>query len=672
MNSPKHTNNLIHASSPYLLQHAHNPVHWYEWGEAAFTKARNEDKLVLISIGYSACHWCHVMERECFEQEDTASIMNEHFVCIKVDREERPDIDQIYMDAVQLLTGRGGWPLNCFTLPDGKPIHGGTYFPKKEWERVLQSLAQFYATQKVEAIDHAVKLTAGIQKLEIAVSNQSNTLLSKEAIDEVFAKWEQQLDLHLGGYNWAPKFPMPNNWECFLQYGVLTENPVWVNATHITLQRMGEGGIYDQLGGGFARYSTDSFWKVPHFEKMLYDNAQLMGLYAQAYRHTPLPLYKQVVAQTHQFIQQELTNAEGLFYSALDADSEGIEGKYYVWTQAELREVLGDDEPIFSLYYTVDRYGNWEHGVNILYRTRTDAELEQLTGKTIASIEQIIADCTQKLLAIRDQRIAPGLDDKCIVSWNALMIKGYAEAYQVFGDEAYLNAAIRAATKINQTLWDGKQLFRIYKNGKVSVMAFAEDYATLAEAYITLFEASGNPDYVYEADKLLQVVNAQYADEQQQLFYFTSSIGETLITRKLDTRDDVIPSANSILAKVLLRLGFYLEKPAYIERVDTMLQRVQSQFGKHTSSYTNWLQVLLMRVYGLKQVVVVGAAAPEAKFQLVQSYFPNTLVLALTQQNNLPLLASKQLTPHVQYHICTDFTCQLPVGTLAEAKRLLF
>lgn len=670
--SHTHTNKLIQASSPYLLQHAHNPVDWYEWGDEAFAKAKREDKLVLVSIGYSACHWCHVMEHECFEKEDTAAIMNEHFVCIKVDREERPDVDQIYMDAVQLLTGRGGWPLNCFTLPDGRPLHGGTYFPKQEWEQVLKSLSSFYKNKKQEALEFATDLTNGIKKSEALVPSGDSELVSKEFINGAITKWKDNFDSVFGGYSWAPKFPMPNNWEYYLQLGSLTTNPELASATHLTLQRMAEGGIYDQLGGGFARYSTDSFWKVPHFEKMLYDNGQLMGLYAKAYQHQPNPLYKHVVNHTHQFIQQELTSAEGLFYSALDADSEGVEGKFYVWGKQELVTLLGDDEPLFSLYYSIDLYGNWEHGINILYKTRTDDELEKLTGKSIADILTVIEKCNTLLLQERDKRIAPGLDDKCITSWNALMIKGYAEAYETFGNIGYQNAAKLAADTLLDKMWDGQKLFRIYKNGKVSIHGFAEDYALLAEALIALYESGANENYLHQAHHILQSAITQFYSEEHNLFYFKSSDDEQLITRKIDTRDDVIPSANSVFAKVLIKLGYYFDNPEFHQMANRMIVIVQSNIGKQLSSYTNWMQAINWLQYGFKQIIVCGEDALAFKLQLHQLYIPNSIVLAVTKPAPMvPLLFDKDIDAKTTIYICTDKTCSLPLYSIEEVKAAL-
>ncbi len=670
MTDHKHTNNLIHASSPYLLQHAHNPVNWMEWGDEALNKAKQEDKLLLVSIGYSSCHWCHVMEHECFEQEDTAAIMNEHFVCVKIDREERPDIDQIYMDAIQLLTGRGGWPLNVFTLPDGKPLHGGTYFPKPEWERVLQSLAGFYRDKKAEAIEFANDLANGIKKLDTFehVNEGENAL---EILKQAVNNWQQNFDLSLGGYNWAPKFPMPNNWEFFLQYHYFFKEPVYKEAVLQTLIKMAEGGINDALAGGFARYSTDSYWKVPHFEKMLYDNAQLMGLYAHAFAFSKNELFHKTVEQIHHFIQTEMTAASGAFYSALDADSEGVEGKFYVWKHSELVDLLMEDEPLFSLYYSVDVYGNWEHGNNILYKTRSDAALEKLTGQTISEIEQRIEKCKWILLAERNKRVHPGLDDKIIVSWNALMIKGYAQAYKIFANPEFLDAAERSADFILKEMWDQKKLLRIHKNGKSTISAFAEDYACLCEALLLLYEASGEEKYLLHSHVLLQRSIELFYNKDKKLFYFTAQDEPEFITRKTDVNDDVIPSANSIFGKCLLLLSYYFDQPEYVNILDGMIEKIQGKIQKFPSGFSNWMQLILQRDMGFYQIIISGPEAKTWVQKLHAMYIPNAIIIRVHESSQIPLLADKKTGAKTMVYICKDKVCQLPVESIDDALRLI-
>jgi uncharacterized protein YyaL (SSP411 family) len=661
----KQSNRLINASSPYLLQHAHNPVDWYEWCTEAFDKARREDKLILVSIGYSACHWCHVMEKECFEKEDTAALMNEHFVCIKVDREERPDIDQTYMDAVQLLTGRGGWPLNCLTLPDGRPLHGGTYFPKAEWERVLKSLADFYKNKKEEALQYATDLTNGIKKLDILPASQ-NDFMATDKLAEIILKWSENLDREFGGFNWAPKFPMPTAHALFMQFAHLTKNQQLLGAVYTTLDKMAEGGIFDQIGGGFARYATDHFWKVPHFEKMLYDNAQLMSLYSDAYKCSGKEMYRKVVYKIHAFIDAELSAPNGLFYSALDADSEGEEGKYYVWKQKELKDLLAEDEPVFSLCYSVDAYGNWEHGNNILYKTRSLEEICALTGKNEKEIEKIISKCESLLLKARNERVKPGLDDKIITSWNAMMIKGYADAYMAFGDELFLRKAVKATDLLWQKMFDGEKLYRISKLDKVTIPAFAEDYALFTEAMLYVYFISGNEQYALQAMQLAALADSLFYDHKQGLYRFVSSKEEQLITNKLDLNDDVIPAANSVFAKNNLRLGYIFSDVNLHERAGKMIGIVQQKMEKYPNGYSNWMQCLLWMQHGFYQVVCTGKDASINAAALQSKYAPCSMVLKKNADSTLPLLHQKEYTQSLIY-VCRNFTCGLPVTELSKA-----
>ncbi|MEI6021531.1 MAG: thioredoxin domain-containing protein [Bacteroidota bacterium] len=652
--SPKHTNRLINASSPYLLQHAHNPVDWWEWCDEAFEKARREDKLVLVSIGYSACHWCHVMERECFEKEDTAAIMNEHFVCIKIDREERPDIDQIYMDAVQLLTGSGGWPLNCFVLPDGRPIHGGTYFPKHQWEQTLVGLSSFYLQKKEEALTYATNLTGGIRKLNLIEKPLTENEISFQQVTSIVNHWSESFDREWGGFNWAPKFPMPANLQFFLHYGMYQNESQLLEHVNTTLTRMANGGLFDQLQGGFARYSTDVFWKAPHFEKMLYDNGQLLSLYANAYLQFKNPLYKRVMEKTHQFIIQELTSKEGLFYSALDADSEGVEGKYYVWEYDEVQQLLGDDAALFCLYYSITENANWEEG-NILYKSLDDEELIRLTGKTIEQIQLIIQSCESKLLTERSKRIKPGLDDKIITSWNALLIKGYADAYLATGNNDYLKMATTAADALWELQFNASTLNRIYKNGKSSITGFSEDYAALCEALLSVYEASGEEKYAHQANQLMQVAIEKFYGEEKKLFYFTDKNSERLIAEKYDVSDDVIPSSNSLFAKVLIKLGYLFDNSTYHQMVDDMLNVVSPKIEKYPTMYGNWLQVVLWKQKGFYQLVY----SKKLNEDLQAVYYPNLMRCNMTAETTLPLLKEKAMNGNV-FYLCKDKVCNLP------------
>jgi uncharacterized protein YyaL (SSP411 family) len=670
MTTPKYTNALSKSSSPYLLQHQHNPVNWVEWSDEVPLQAQKEDKLMIISIGYSSCHWCHVMEHESFENEETAAIMNQHFICVKIDREERPDIDQVYMDAIQLLTGRGGWPLNVITLPDGKPLHGGTYFPKKEWDKVLLALVNFYSSKKEEAIAFSNDLTAGIKRQDKFIFT-AKTNDWKDKIEHILEKWSESFDMDYGGYRWAPKFPLPNQWEMFLQYFHLQKNPVFEQAVEKTLTEMAIGGIFDQLGGGFCRYSTDSYWKVPHFEKMLYDNGQLMALYAKAYAHFKHPLFKEVVYKIHRFVQQEMSDAEGRFYSALDADSEGIEGKYYVWSKQEIDHLLGPHAPVFNAYFSITEQGNWEPNINILHQTASSESIAQFFGLTQTELKELIDEGIEVLLEARDERIAPGLDDKVICSWNALMIKGYIAAYKHLQDEVFLHQAKESIDALLSWSVQPEGLKRIYKNGKVSIDAFAEDYAILIETLMDYFEVSGEEQYLIEARRLMEQVIEHFSDLDTGLFYFTSYQSKQYVVRKIDVNDDVIPSSNSILAKCLHKLSFYFDELDYQERAEQMLASVFAKIEKFPNAYSNWIQLFLSIEHGWQQILITGEDAKLWQQQLWQQFLPNTIVHQIPQDGQVPLFKDKQQEKGNKAFVCTNRSCGLPIEDFNILKEML-
>ena len=493
MNSTEHkfTNHLIHESSPYLLQHAHNPVTWYPWGKEALDKAQNENKLIIVSIGYAACHWCHVMEHESFENEEVAEFMNDNFVAIKVDREERPDIDQVYMNAVQLITGSGGWPLNCIALPDGRPIHGGTYFPKEQWLEMLSLVLDFVKENPDKVEQHAEALTQGVQSADMISVNTGVAEFVLTDLSAVFTLWKNDIDYINGGHKRAPKFPLPVGYQFLLHYNYIDPNADALQAVTTTLNRIADGGIYDQIGGGFARYSIDTYWKVPHFEKMLYDNAQLVSLYSTAYQQSKNPKYKIIVTETLDFIQREMTSKEDGFYSSLDADSDGEEGKFYVWTKNELENVLGDKADLIIDYYNVTETVNWEDGKNILFLSASEKEIADRNKITESQLTKRVLEAKQILLEERNRRIRPGLDDKILTSWNALMLKAYVDAYRVFDNKEYLETALKNAefllTKIKSA---DNRLNRNYKNGKATINAFLDDYAFTIDAFIALYQAT--------------------------------------------------------------------------------------------------------------------------------------------------------------------------------------
>ncbi|SMO49775.1 thioredoxin domain-containing protein [Solitalea koreensis] len=661
----KHINALANESSPYLLQHAHNPVNWYPWGEEALTKAKAENKLILVSIGYSACHWCHVMERESFESEEVAKLMNELFVCIKVDREERPDIDQIYMNAVQLMTGSGGWPLNCFALPDQRPIYGGTYFRKSDWMNLLVNLADYYKNKPDEAEEYAKRLHEGIRQSDLTVLNTQPASYTKEDLKAIVAPWQRLWDFNEGGHNRAPKFPLPNNFLFLMRYAHHMKDDAAMVITRLTLDKMAFGGIYDQLGGGFARYSVDANWLVPHFEKMLYDNSQLVSLYAEAFQWCHSPLYKKIVEETLEYTKREMTSIEGGFYSALDADSEGVEGKFYCWTKDELKGILGEDEELFSMYYNCTEQGNWEEW-NILHRKVEDEELAFKLGITEETLVETIERCKLKLMKVREYRIRPGLDDKILTSWNGMMLKAYVDAYRVFNNQEYLDAALNNADFIiSKIKTKDNKLFRNYKNGKATISGFLDDYVFVIEAFIELYQATFDEKWLKEARALTEYCIGHFYDKKSKMFFYTSNLDEQLITRKTEIMDNVIPASNSTMARNLFKLGMLFYEQSYTEISLQMLNNVKDLIKGYASGYSNWALLMLDQVFAPYEVAITGKAAIEKRQELDNYYTPNKVVLG-GKTGTLPLLESK-FTSHTKIYVCVNRTCKMPVTEVGDA-----
>lgn len=654
-------NKLHSETSPYLRQHQFNPVEWYPWGEEALQKAKAENKLIIVSIGYSACHWCHVMERESFQDETIAALMNTHFVSIKVDREERPDIDQIYMVAVQLMTGQGGWPLNCICLPDGRPVYGGTYFPPAHWKQFLETLVTMWRENPGLANEYAERLTAGIQQSERLPLVPIPDTYSKEDLAPIITPWKDRFDKNEGGYWGAPKFPLPNNWLFLLRYGVLMEDPQVVDHVHVTLRKIASGGIYDHIGGGFARYAIDTDWHIPHFEKMLYDNAQLVSLYAEAWQQRPIAQYKRVVHETLQWVQREMTSSEGGFYCALDADSEGVEGKFYTFQQHEIENVLGDDAELFLRYFGVTKEGNWEEeGTNVL-KIAVDADkMAQEAGFSEAEWEACLADAKRKLIDYRNERVRPGLDDKLLTSWNAMMLKAFVDAYRVFGVSDYLEVALANAAFIKARLYaqDGGLWRQPPANGK-TIGGFLDDYAFTIEAYIALYEATFDEAWLHEAKRLVTYVLANFYDEEASAFFYTSVHAEPLIARKTETTDNVISSSSSTMTRQLRWLGLAFDEPLYTAIADQQLANVAPHIASYGSAYANWAIQLLDEVIGSLEIVLTGHGWRTLRRELDRHYVPNKMILGGTK-GSLPLLAGR-ISPVTRAYVCRNRTCSLPV-----------
>ncbi|MCU0363897.1 MAG: thioredoxin domain-containing protein [Bacteroidales bacterium] len=625
-NSDRNTNRLAEESSPYLLEHAHNPVDWYPWGDEAFSKAAGENKLIIISIGYSACHWCHVMMHESFEDEEVARVMNEGFVSVKIDREERPDIDQVYMNAVQILNGNGGWPLNVITLPDGRPVYGGTYFTRENWLRILKIISEYARENPLKTEEQAATLTNAVKSDELVSAPLMRTTFTEGDLDIIFNHWKQSFDKVNGGYSGAPKFPLPVGMNFLLHYYSRTGNKAALEAVTLTLDRMAAGGIYDQAGGGFARYSTDEEWLVPHFEKMLYDNAQLVSLYSSAYQLTRDLAYRKVVYETLAFVSRELSSAEGAFFSSLDADSEGEEGRFYVWRKDETVKILGKDAGPVCDYYGVTEEGNWEHGRNILHRSLPDSDFAARYDMSAEELEAKIAGARGKLLKARELRARPRTDDKIIASWNALMIKGYADAFRAFGEDEFIKTALRAAGFILAVMKKGDgSLHRIYREGKVSVSAFLDDYALVADAFISLYQATFDEKWLAEADSLAAYAVEHFSDPASGMFFYTSDLDPSLIARKLEITDNVMPSSNSVMALNLFKLGTYFERDDYMSRAAVMLNCVYDNALRGGPYYANWDILLAWLARPPHEVAVAGAKYRELLNEFNSFYLPDAL-----------------------------------------------
>ena len=666
----KFTNRLIHESSPYLLQHARNPVNWYPWGKEALDKARKENKLIIVSIGYAACHWCHVMEQESFEDEKVAKFMNDNFVAIKVDREERPDIDQVYMNAVQLVTGRGGWPLNCIALPDGRPIYGGTYFPKEQWLDMLAQVVNFVKENPDKAEQQAKALTEGVQSSEMVHVNTEKAEFTIDELNRIFADWKKNLDDANGGTNGAPKFPFPVAYQFLLHYHHLTGNSEALKAITTTLNKMADGGIYDQIGGGFSRYSTDDHWKVPHFEKMLYDNAQLVSLYSAAYQQTKNPKYERIVSETLDFIQRELTSKEGGFYSSLDADSEGEEGKFYVWTKSELQKVLGDKADLIFDYYNITENGNWEKGRNILFISSRDREIAEKYKISENELTKHVLEAKKMLLTKRAQRIRPRLDDKIITSWNALMLKAYVDAYRAFGHQNYLDVALKNAEFINEKIkTKDNRLHRNYKNGKVSINGFLDDYAFTIEAFIFLYQATFDEKWLKSAQQLAAYANAHFYDKNGGMFYYTSDIDPALIARKLEVTDNVMPSSNSQMAKNLFMLGQYFYDDDDIQKSKKMINNVKQNALNNGVYFANWDILLAWFAGEPYEVAILGNEFESKQKEFNKHYLPNAFFSGGKSEGALPLLKHKLIEGQTTIYMCQNKLCQFPVTDVKEALK---
>jgi hypothetical protein len=671
------SNVLSNASSPYLLQHAHNPVHWQEWDPGLLKYAGEHNKPLIISIGYAACHWCHVMEHESFMDSQVADLMNQNYVCIKVDREERPDIDQIYMTALQLMSGRGGWPLNVFALPDGRPFYAGTYFSKEQWKQLLLQISQLYTNEYGRLASQAEVISEGIRSSEIiTLVNSDSAILDERGFKEMVENYYSSIDFERGGYKGAPKFPLPAGWEFLLQYYYLRKDQRALLSVVKTLDEMAMGGIYDQIGGGFARYSVDDVWKVPHFEKMLYDNGQLVSLYSHAYKINHAVLYKRIIQETLGFILREMTSSEGGFYASLNADSEGREGKFYVWTRQDIRNLLTEEEAkLITEYFEISHEGNWEEGNNILHTCITDQEFARRHNLEEIEWTDLLITAKEKLLHARSKRIRPSSDDKILTGWNAIMIKGFVDAFFALGENAYLTAAVSNARFLERYMMkeDGT-LFRNYRSGKASIDAFLEDYAQLSDALVHLYQATFDIHWLDLARNLTDYVLENFSDPGNPLFFYTSEHSDALIARNRELSDNVIPASNSVMANVLLALGEFYNHREYTQRSKAMLRQVQESMVQGGPYYANWGLLAGKIITGQLEVAIVGDNVLDIAREMQRTYQPTSLYLG-GEAEHLPLMQKKKVTGKTLIYVCRNHTCQMPLENpilaLQQISRLI-
>jgi uncharacterized protein YyaL (SSP411 family) len=666
-NKMKFRNKLADETSPYLLQHASNPVNWYPWGNEALDKAKAENKLIIISIGYAACHWCHVMEHESFEDTSVAQLMNDFYVSIKVDREERPDIDQVYMDAAYLLTGRGGWPLNVIALPDGRPVYAGTYFRKNDWTKILLYFKDLYQNEPDTFHTEAGKLTQAIKRMKVPGVDETGSSFTRKEIEESFKKIISYIDFTKGGTKGAPKFPIPNIYEFLLTYHFHTKDEKALDAVTTTLDNIANGGIYDHIGGGFARYSTDEIWKVPHFEKMLYDNGQLVSLYSNAYKITGDETYKEVVYETLEFIERELTDKSGGFYSSLDADSEGEEGKYYVWSKKEIDDLLGTRSELFCDYYSISSIGNWE-GSNILFINQKKEDLLKKYKISKEVFYKIIEESKKILIDIRNKRIKPGLDDKILTSWNSLMLRGYIDAYFAFDKKQFLSSAIKNGEFIlNKMMTEEGRLNRNYKNEKSNINAFLDDYAYTIEAFISLYEATFDEKWIYIAKKLADYVLIHFQDSDSPLFFYTSDVDDPLITRKIDFSDNVTPSSNSSFSIGLTKLSKFFTGEGYEEKALKLINSIKQATIQNPTFHSYWLIAASYFVYPFYEVGIVGNECIEKRNRLVKGFLPNIILFGSSESGTISLLKDRFVKGKTLVYICEKGACKLPVEEVGNA-----
>ena len=669
-------NKLHLETSPYLLQHANNPIHWKAWNSESLALAATENKLIIVSVGYSACHWCHVMEHESFEDLDVAAIMNSNFIAIKVDREERPDIDAVYMKAIQIMNNQGGWPMNVVCLPDGRPIWGGTYFRKDQWINSLEQLQELFVENPEKMVDYANKLESGIKAIGIIQNENPESEISQDILMPLIEKWKRSFGHEFGGMARAPKFMMPNNYNFLLRFAHQKKDAELLDFVHLTLTKMAFGGLFDTIDGGFSRYSVDMKWHVPHFEKMLYDNAQLVVLYANAYKLSGNELYKSVIEKTLKFVEKEWFTDFGGFYSALDADSINKEnhleeGAFYVWTKAELQDLLQDDFDVFAQIFNINDFGFWENDNYVLIQNQSLEAIAKTNKISLVDLQEKKKTWEQLLYNIREKRAKPRLDDKCLTSWNALMLTGFIEAYKALGNEKYLEIAIKNANFINVNLWSNNgNLFHNFKNNKATINGYLEDYCFVIEAFINLYEVTFDENWLAKAKQLTDYCFDYFFDTSSDFFRFTSRLDEALIAIHFEIEDNVISASNSVMANNLFKLSIYFENANYETICKKMLHHIIPNIN-YPSAYANWMNVFMNFDTSNKELAIMGNAAVANAKKVHQKYLPNVVIAGSIINSELPFLKNRFVENQDLFYLCQNKSCQQPTTDIVQVMNII-
>lgn len=657
-------NELINESSPYLLQHAYNPVQWHAWNAKNIEKAKSIGKPLLISIGYSSCHWCHVMEHESFEDQKVAELMNEFFFCIKVDKEERPDVDQLYMTAANIITGSGGWPLNCFALPDGKPFHAGTYYPKKQWIDLLQKVYQQFKENHERIVEYAQKLTQGIRLQETVLADSKALDLDLDYAQQGIDKWKNKWDMAWGGSIGAPKFPMPNQLEFLLGYNEVQKDDQTSDYIELSLQKMMFGGIYDQIRGGFARYSVDGVWKVPHFEKMLYDNAQLLSVYAKGSTLLENKNLQKVCEQTVEWLKEDMLDPSGLYYSAIDADSEGVEGKYYIWNKDEIHSLLAEDIGFVEAYYSLQDIHMWEKGQYVLMRRRTDNQLMEEFDLDYDQLQAKVESINATLLAHRRKRVKPGVDTKCLTSWNGMLLRAYCDLYSATLNLDYLDDAKVLANALIKNQFQDNNLLHSFKDGRSSIDGMLEDAAFLGMGLLELFKISSEEIYFKKAVALADLALDSFYDSNKKIFYMHKE--NEMILQVTEVYDNVIPSSNSAITLFLYELGLLKGDGKYLNVSKELVSKIQHNLAEHLESHTNWAIAHQKMSSGIFEIIIVGPNAREFYEEIKPKTLLNNIILYTNKESDLPMFRYRYKPDKTLIYICKEGQCSAPLDSVHD------